>query len=500
MPKQVLGIELGDQQLTLVQLTGTAKAYEITAALQQPVPQHADPDEQLAAQRQTLQELLATQRLRGDTVLVSLPAHHAVLRNVTLPFKDPRRIRQVIKYTLDENMPFEPDEVVVDFLMLPAAAADQASLFAAVVPQEIIAQTLGTLQSVNLEPTIIDLDVFGLANAVVLGSQTLPARTIVVDTQPARTLVTLLNHDKAVFARSLAQGWPQDDVSISMHAARLSKQLQHTIYAYENAMQQTYEADVVLFSGDYGTQLDLLTPPIQEELGVPAEGWRLTAEAYKGGISSLPSTGQAHYAVALGTALRGLYRQAAGLNLRRERFALHRDIEELRGRLVGLGCLLIFIAALGLGSLYLDNHYKAQHYAQLQEEIGRMFRSTLPDVRMVQPIFQMREKVQELSDRLRAFGGVTGAQLSGLQILREISARIPTAITLEVDALTISADTVDLSGKTGSYDDVVKLKDALEASPAIASAKINNTKTADEANQVVFKLTLSIAKTLENIS
>jgi len=71
---------------------------------------------------------------------------------------------------------------------------------------------------------------------------------------------------------------------------------------------------------------------------------------------------------------------------------------------------------------------------------------------------------------------------------------------LELDALTISTDTVDLSGKTGSYDDVVKLKDALEASPAIASAKINNTKTADEANQVVFKLTLSIAKTLENIS
>jgi Tfp pilus assembly PilM family ATPase len=342
MPKQVLGIELGDQQLTLVQLTGTAKAYEITAALQQPVPQHADPDEQLALQRQTLQELMATQRLRGDTILVSLPAHHAVLRNVSLPFKDPRRIRQVIKYTLDDNVPFEPDEVVVDFVMLPAASANQASLLAAVVPQEVVARTLEMLQSVNLEPTSLDLDIFGLANAAVLGSPTLPARTIVVDSHPARTLVALLDHDKPVFARSLAQGWPQDDIPISMHAARLSKQLQHTIYAYENAMQQTYEADAVLFSGDYGTQLDLLTTAIQEELGVPAEGWRLTAEACKGGSASLPTPGQARYAVALGTALRGLYRQAVGLNLRREQFALHRDIEELRGRLVGLGCLLIY--------------------------------------------------------------------------------------------------------------------------------------------------------------
>ena len=500
MPKKVLGIELGSAQITLVQLTGTAKAYEITAVLQQPVPQHTDPDEQRLLQRQALQELVAGQRLRADTILVTLPAHEAVLRNVILPFKDPRRIRQVIKYTLDEIMPFEPDEVVVDFQMLPTASTEQGSLLAAVVSQDLVASALEMLQGVDLEPTIIDLDVFALANAAVLGSQTLPARTIVIDTQPARTLLTLLDNGKPVFARSLPQGWPQDDVSIAMHATWLSKHLQHTIYAYENVLQCTYEADMLLFAGEYGSQLELLTLALQEDLGVPATGWHITAEAYKEGHTSLPAAEQTHYAVAFGAALRGLYRQAVGINLRRERFALHRDIQELRGRLVGLGCLLIFMAGLGLGSLYLDNHYKSQRYASLQAELERIFRATLPDTRMVQPVFQMREKVQELSDRLRAFGGVTGAQLSGLQILREISSRLPSAITLNVDTLTIATDTVDVSGITESYDNVVKLKGALEASPAIASVKINSTTTADEANQVVFKLTISMAKTLENLS
>jgi Tfp pilus assembly protein PilN len=499
MPKQVVGIELGKAQITLVQLTGTAKAYEITAVLQQPVPQHADVDEQRLLQHQALQELVTRQRLRGNTILATLPAHEAVLRNITLPFKDPRRIRQVIKYTLDELMPFEPDEVVADFQMLPTASTEQGSLLAAVVSQDVVASTLEMLQAVDLEPAIIDLDVFALANAAVLGSQTLPARTIVIDTHPARTLLTLLDNGKPVFARSLAQGWPQDDVSIAMHATWLSKHLQHTIYAYENVLQCTYEADMLLFSGEYGSQLELLTVALQEEIGVSAGGWHITAEAFKG-HKSLPVTPPADYAVAFGAALRGLYRQAVGINLRRERFALHRDIQELRGRLVGLGCLLIFLAGLGLGSLYLDNHYKAQRYASLQAELERIFRATLPDVRMVQPVVQMHEKVQELSDRLRAFGGVTGAQLSGLQILREISSRLPASITLNVDTLTIATDTVDLSGITESYDNVVKLKGALEASPAVASVKINSTTTAEEANQVVFKLTISMAKTLENLS
>lgn len=503
MPKQVLGIELGTQHLTVVQLTGTAKAYEMTAAVQQPVPQHVDPDEQLELQRQTLQELIETHQLHGDTTLVTLPAHHAILRTLTLPFKEPRRIRQVIKYTLDELMPFEPDEVVVDFQILPATNTDQtpeASLLAAAVPQDLVAHALEMLQDVGLEPTIIDLDVFGLANAAVLGSSTLPMHTVLVDTHPSRTLLTMLHNGIPVFTRSLADGWPRADVTIATHAASLSKHIQHTIYAYENARQQSYEVDSLLFSGEYGKQLDLLTVALQQELDITAEGWRMTAEAYKEGSLQLPREEYARYAVAFGTALRGLSRQAVGLNLRRERFALHRDLQELRGRLVVLGCLLIFMAGLGLGSLYLDNHYKTQRHTQLQQEIARVFRTTLPEARMVQPVSQMREKVREMSERLRAFGGVTGAQLSGLQMLREISTHIPASLTLNTDTLTITAATIDLSGTTGSYDDVVKLKGALEASPAIGSVKISNTKTADVANQVAFKLTISLAQTLENRS
>ena len=85
---------------------------------------------------------------------------------------------------------------------------------------------------------------------------------------------------------------------------------------------------------------------------------------------------------------------------------------------------------------------------QLQANIEQVFRSTMPDTRMVQPMFQMEEKVRDISDRLRAFGGVSGAQLSGLQTLREISMRAPSELSLNVDSLTITSTTVDLSGVT----------------------------------------------------
>ena len=99
MPKHVLGIALDTASITLVRLTGSMKSYDVTLATQHPLPQHDEPQEQAALQRQALHMLLDPLQLHGDTILVALPAHSAVLRNLTFPFKEPRRIYQVPKLT-----------------------------------------------------------------------------------------------------------------------------------------------------------------------------------------------------------------------------------------------------------------------------------------------------------------------------------------------------------------------------------------------------------------
>lgn len=494
MPKHVLGIALDTTSMTLVRLTGSMKSYEVTLTMHQALPQHDEPQEHAALRRQALHEVLDPLRLQGDTVLVALPAHQAVLRNLTFPFKDPRRIYQTLKFSLDEHMPFEPEEVVADFHPLPSGNTNAGRLLVAGMPEEDVAAALALLQAVGLDPTVLDLDVFSLANAAILGYTTLPARTVLLDANPERVLLTLLEHGTPVFARSLAYGLPAEAEALEAYAGRLSKHLQHTFYACESVLQQAYEPELLLVSGVRGDQARMLAKGLQEAMEIPADVWRVTAAAYKADQARLPSAELGRYAVAFGTALRGLHRRACGVNLRRERFALHKDLQELRGHFIALGILALGVVGLGIGSLYLNTYYKAQRYAQLQEEITRVFRTTLPDVRMVQPAVQLREKVHELEERLKAFGGMTGAQLSGLQILHEISTRTPASVTLNVDTLAITTGITDLGGTTESYDDVVKLKTALEASPFFPTVKINHTKT-DVGNKIAFKLTIYTSKT-----
>jgi hypothetical protein len=81
-----------------------------------------------------------------------------------------------------------------------------------------------------------------------------------------------------------------------------------------------------------------------------------------------------------------------------------------------------------------------------------------------------------------------------LQILHEISARTPPSITLNVDNLAITTGTTDLGGSTESYDDVVKLKNALAASPFFPIVNMTDTKT-DAGNKISFRLNINTSKT-----
>lgn len=497
MPKHVLGIEATPQRLTAVQLTGTPKSYSVTAAVQHPLPQILDIEEQITIHRQAVQEMVELHRLRADTIITTLPSHKSILRNLTLPFKDTRRIRQTLKGVLEEHMPLEPEDIIADFQPLPSQANNATPILVAAIPHDIIATHLGSFQDSGIDPTMIDLDAFALGNAVLFGSPSSAPNAALIDLNPTRVLITVLRQSRPVFIRSLTHSLSLDEASPEELADQINKYLQHTLYAYEHAVQGASQPDAVILSGTKRSHLTPLVTALQQEIEQPVNVWQIDSEHYKPSATHIELEDQPEYATAFGAALRGLHRQAYGLNFRREQFERHRDLQELRGRFIGLGVMLVLVAGLGLSSMYLENYFKTQRHLQLQQHITRIFQQALPNSRMVQPTFQLREEVRKLKERLQAFGGITGAQRSGLQILHEISTRIPSTILVNVDNLTITTDTTDLSGTTASYDNIVKLKDALEASPYFTAVKITNTKT-DVENKVVFKFTITTAKTLDN--
>ena len=489
MPAQVLGIALEDNHIALVRLHGHARSYDVSLALRQRLPADDDAAQQAALRAAFVKELAAAHGLRGDTVLAALPAHRGALRNLALPFRDLRRLRQTIGFALDEHVPFEPEDVVVDFRRLPVHGAPQRThVLAAAVPKHDVAAGLALLTEAGLEPAVLDLDVFSLADAAVLGAGALPATTAILHLGGERTLLTLLHDGVPVFARSLAQGAAAGD-GRPPDAERLAGPLRHTLLACEDTLQQACEPDLLLLAGDEPETAADTAAGLEEATGIPTRSWRHQAPGVAPAGAAAEASRAAPHAVALGCALRGLHRRLRGFNLRRAEFAPHSKLRELRGRLVVVGVLACAVGALGLGNLYLQNHFRAQRLAQLQNGIAEVFSDILPGSRMVQPLAQAQEQMRGLQRRLRAFGGLTGTQPSTLQILRELSARVPASLEVEVDSLTINEDAVELSASAASYDNVVSLQSALAASPLLDEVTIHNTRQGSN-NTVQFRLSL----------
>jgi Fimbrial assembly protein (PilN) len=387
--------------------------------------------------------------------------------------------------------------VGLPWLSLPTTSA--ARLLVAATPHQEIADHLALFQAGGLDPTIVDLDVCALANAALVGCDLQDTNAVLVEVHATRTLLTLLHKGVPVFARSVAQSVAVAP-SLPMTTARLSQQVQQALYACEHTLKTGYEPAVLLLSGAPSAQLDPLATALENDVGLPTRVWQITTQRSTPGPIPFPSEEQARYAVAFGAAARGLRRHTVGINLRREQFARHHDIKSLRGRLLGLGGLLVCVAGLGVGNLWLQHRLVTQRYAHIRTDITRVLHDLAPGIPPGQPTVHMRAKVRELDDRLRALGGVTEGQRSGLQLLRELSTRVPASLPVQVDHLTITPETIELSGTTASYHDVAQLKEALAASPLFPTVKIGHPKIGPDNNTIVFTLTITTAHTREATS
>ncbi len=106
-----------------------------------------------------------------------------------------------------------------------------------------------------------------------------------------------------------------------------------------------------------------------------------------------------------------------------------------------------------------------------------------------------------LQKYMTALKGIKESELSApvfagekrvLEILADISARIPESISLQVARLVIDQKTVRLRGHTDTFNDVDKIKNALSASSRYESVQIVSATANKKSGKIRFELELEI--------
>ena len=439
---RLLGLEIAAREVRVARGERSFGALRLTALERRPL---ASP----AALPEVLGELAQT---RADVVLTALPAASATHRFLTLPFRDRGRLARTAPLELLGQLPLDPAGLAVACEPLGPAPGGSAVLAAAVRRDELEAHG-ALLAGAGLAPARVDL-------------APLPAWNLLPATRDDQALVVADGGESALALRRggrLAGLRPLG--ASAREPAALASEVRWSLAALGGA-----PATVVVAGADAGQVL-------------------ARALAAATGARVVPLAEVAPHVLGCGTDEIAACAVAAGLvagagRATREGLALGGTEPAGHGSLRRAAALAGLALTLGALDVGLAHHRLARRDAALVRALAAEAAAALPGARLVAPRAQLEAAAAAATRRAARLGGETGP----LEVLRELSARVPHALRLDLDELAVERDSVLLHGRAESFDAVDALRRALAASPLLADVTAGETRTTVDGRGVEFRL------------
>lgn len=497
MPGKILGLDISGDSVTAVQILSGLKGYQVTACAQVII-------EEDGGLEGALKGLFEQMDLKSDTYLTSIPAENVSYRNLQMPFKEPKKIRQTLPFEIETVVPFPSEDLVVDFTIVERA--DESEVLGVSVKKAYIVQYLAQLQANGIDPQVLDIRCVPTVSWL-LRQEGTPDDGLLLEIGAKRNLMILyLKRHIALIRTFAADGVapdsPKSDASnsevvtsapeeIESRLRTFCTNVQNTMHAFAWQIKKEIRPEKVFFTGTgvlYPETGDLL----ERFLGIPVEQVDLRGNRkvrLESDVARVWNPGLMDNALAL--ALRD-DRQGQGFNFRKGAFEVKKHYSALKAWIRKAALFLIIILSLLAVDLGTDYYLLRKRYTALDQNIKQIFRKTFPETRrIVDPVQQMRVKINEMKSSTHP--GVK-ANHGVLQILKDISQRVPKSTDMKVTRLVVDPETVRMSGDTDTFNAVDTIKNRLEPSAYFSAVTITSANLDRTGKRVQFEIKLQRAK------
>ena len=132
--RKYLGLDIQNSALAAVLIESGLKGNWIRSHAYIPFADGTDETQGLTA---ALEALVSQVDITGCSCISSFPAEQIFFRNINIPFKQPKKIRQVLPFELEPTMPMPIDQLVIDFHRIETGGEEPVTrLIAATVDTE----------------------------------------------------------------------------------------------------------------------------------------------------------------------------------------------------------------------------------------------------------------------------------------------------------------------------------------------------------------------------
>jgi general secretion pathway protein L len=494
MSGNILGLDINEDFISAVQVTSGLKGFQVISRATVMIDKDNNLDK-------ALEELSQNMDMKSDTCMASISGGGALYQNLIMPFKEPKKIKQTLPFEMETLVPFPIDDIVVDFNIIKSS--EQSKVLAISARKSLISEYLERLKKLGVSPYLVDIRPVPIALWLLSQGET-PDEGLLLDIGLNGIAMVLFMERRIALVRytSLNGGFKsQPNVNnISAGDAPKSEEIDSILKAssvtVNNCLRsfswqigRKIEPEKIFLTG-IGSMHKETEDIISRSLGLPVGRVNVSMDKrihmdYGMEMRWDPALMDG----ALSLAVREI-KKGHGFNLLKGEFAKKKGIFKTGKELRRAGIFVLIILLLLLIDLGADYLLLKSKYQAAQQRCAELYNRSFPDAKNIkEPVIQMKQKISELEKSAAILSGDINREHKVLDIINDISRRIPITSDVDIKSMDISGETVHISGETDSFNTVNNIESDLEPSTYFSDVKVSG-KLDKTGKRVEFDLKL----------
>ena len=544
MGQKVLGLDIGSYSIKGAIFDVSFGSFTLTD-LYESGPLNVEElsaEEKIQATGEAIKNLFTENPITYDIAISAIPGTLISTRILTLPF-DKGKVDRVLPFEIENYLPFPLDELIIDRHTI-ISTKTMTTVLAAAVKKEVLASHLATLKIAGIDPKLVDIDSFALANVYPVLKMPKEETFILVDIGHSKTLVSIVAQGSFQFTRTLLKGGKNLTNALRMSLDLTYEQAEEVKIRHgmlETAESRATRQEIKKISDTLKKTID----PIIEEIGQTIQSYKAqnygedkTARSINkillcGGTSLLKNIESYFYqqlkietiplhcfpsdheisrklgnrervmtnSIALGlkTALKSQGSLTSEINLRKGEFTYQQEFKNLRGRVSFVGTWLAILIAVVMVNFGVRYYKLSVRSSKIDREVLRVFSESVKDYSKNQ-ITSSDKALTIMNERIKKFrkqidvltAGLS--DLSALIVLKEIHSRTPRDVTVDVQELNILNNSISLKGEIDSFSSVDKMIASLSKYEPFTKVEKGEISDSAEPKKKKFSINITVGE------
>ena len=482
MSRHILSIDLRNKAVAYVLMNSGLKSNVVIDAGYVPYPEEPGDEDPLV---QTLRTVCEQTAGKDTSVVAALPGDRAFYRNIRVPFRETKKITQVLPFELEPHLPLPIDELVIDFQK--GGEGRENDLLAIALSSRELQRYQQLFAENGMKSQLIVPGSFPLAATLLSCTDHLPEQALVLIADHEKSELFIVIGGRICAVRLLPSGFG-DEPSLELFALRVRQ----TLTSFADIFGTAFSPEQV-FAGGPALRSEKVVRQISQALDLPATLIDIRQCLGKVEFSNTVfewNGGQMDNALSLAFIES---QSSACPSFHRSGSALRNYWSSYKSYVKTPAILLAFVLTIGLAGVFADISMLQSRVDRIDAQMESLFADTFPGTKRVgvDAIKQMESELKKLGSA--GFDLEQGANpIRNIDVLNEISKLIPKNVDVLFKRYHSSANTVTLSGETSAFTIVDDIKVRLQKSPLFKEITIASANMDKAGKTVRFQLKVTL--------